>query len=352
MASRAWSHEPSSSPSSAMFPSFAFLRADGRRPAELRELHFSTCVPSQLTSLSHVASSPARQASSSSAAAASQKEAGGAGDAGSSASPFFSAPTGQHADGRSLVSFGSTKVAAFVFGPRPLSSGAHAGRSRPFTSAGGGGWSEGGLLDDGLDGGGEGGLLGAGAAGGSEKASILCRVGIAAFSGDWRADVARTGGAAEEHEVALSVRKVVEGVVMADAYPRSLICLFVHVVENDGGILAASICAASLALIDAGIATKDFVAAMSCVYMPRQLTPLLDPPRAELQTGAPTLTVAMLISSEEVSLLQLDGQVPMDVFEQMYQACAAGCREVGEAMKATVCEAAALRVRFGDRVLK
>ncbi|EPR64101.1 3' exoribonuclease family, domain 1 domain-containing protein [Toxoplasma gondii RUB] len=334
-----------SDPLSTLFPSLEFLRADGRRPHELRELRFSTCVPSLLPSPSArpASASDPRKADSS----VESEE--------NNLAPFASGGVGTHADGRSLVSFGSTKVAAFVFGPRPLPAGA-GNASRALVSASGGGWSERGVLEEGFDASGADSVLGQGGAAGSggaaERASLLCRVGIAPFSGDWRADVTRSGGAAEEHEVALGVRKVVESVILADTCPRSLICLFVHVVENDGGILAASISAASLALVDAGIATKDFVAAMSCVYMPRQLTPLLDPPRAELQTGAPSLTLAMLVSSDEVSLLQLDGQVSTDVFEQMYEACAAGCREVGEAMKVTILEAASRRIRFGDRVLK
>ncbi|CBZ53354.1 hypothetical protein NCLIV_031410 [Neospora caninum Liverpool] len=300
------SHDPASS----LFPSLEFLRADGRRPHELRELHFSTCVPSLLPSSSRASSASAELRTTS----ASDPDSSGEHEEDNLA-PFVSAGVGTHADGRSLVSFGSTKVAAFVFGPRPLPSGAGNAGSRALGAAsGGGGWSERGVLDDGIEtSGGADSLLGQGGAGpggAPERASLICRVGIAPFSGDWRADVARSGGAAEEHEVALGVRKVVESVLLADAFPRSLICLFVHVVENDGGILAASISAASLALIDAGIATKDFVAAMSCVYMPRQLTPLLDPPRAELQTGAPSLTLAMLISSDETGIreyMQLQG---------------------------------------------
>ncbi|PHJ15547.1 3 exoribonuclease domain 1 domain-containing protein, partial [Cystoisospora suis] len=85
-----------------------------------------------------------------------------------------------------------------------------------------------------------------------ERGVISCRVSLAKFSGDWRATAAGGGGGGEEREIAMNVRNILESVVFTEIYPRSHIYLFLHIVENDGGILPASICAASLALVDAG----------------------------------------------------------------------------------------------------
>jgi len=56
-------------------------------------------------------------------------------------------------------------------------------------------------------------------------------------------------------------------------YPNSEIEVHVQVLQSDGGALPAAINAATLALIDAGVAMRDFVVGCSVAYIQR--TPLL-----------------------------------------------------------------------------
>lgn len=57
------------------------------------------------------------------------------------------------------------------------------------------------------------------------------------------------------------IKSVFERVIMLELYPKSQIDLQVFVLESDGGYRSAAFNAVSLALMNAGIALKDFVVA-------------------------------------------------------------------------------------------
>jgi len=56
-----------------------------------------------------------------------------------------------------------------------------------------------------------------------------------------------------------------EPTVLFDSFPNAVVDIYITVLQNDGGILAAAITAASLALIQAGIDVKDSVVACTAV---------------------------------------------------------------------------------------
>ena len=57
------------------------------------------------------------------------------------------------------------------------------------------------------------------------------------------------------------LKSVFEKVILLELYPKSQIDLQVFVLESDGGYRSAAFNAVSLALMDGGIAMKDFVVA-------------------------------------------------------------------------------------------
>lgn len=57
------------------------------------------------------------------------------------------------------------------------------------------------------------------------------------------------------------IKQVFEQVILLDNYPRSQLDLQIFVLESDGGYRSAAINAVTLALMDGGIAMKDFVVA-------------------------------------------------------------------------------------------
>ena len=74
-------------------------------------------------------------------------------------------------------------------------------------------------------------------------------------------------------EASTAIQQSLETAVMMHLYPNSEIEVKVQVLQTDGGALTAAINACTLALIDAGIAMRDFVVGCSVTYIQR--TPLL-----------------------------------------------------------------------------
>jgi exosome complex component RRP41 len=70
-----------------------------------------------------------------------------------------------------------------------------------------------------------------------------------------------------------------------------------------------------LALIDAGVAMKDFVVSCSAGYYDK--TPILDLNYYEDSSGSPDMSVAILPKSGNITLLQMDSKLNVETFEEV-----------------------------------
>ena len=127
------------------------------------------------------------------------------------------------ADGSSYLEMGNTKVLCTVTGPE---------EARRGQTAGGGA---------------------------STEALIQTEVNIAGFSGVDRQKRAR--GDKRVAEMQHTISSAFSAVLFTHLFPRSSVYIALHVLSQDGSLLAACLNAATLALIDAGIPMSDYVAA-------------------------------------------------------------------------------------------
>lgn len=110
--------------------------------------------------------------------------------------------------------------------------------------------------------------------------------------------------------------------VQTSLYPRSEIDVFVHVLQQDGGLLHSSINATTLALISAGIPLADFVCAMTGGV--HSSSPMLDLTTLE-ENDIPHITVAVLPRTKKVTLVTMETRLHVDRFGEIFQlACDAG----------------------------
>jgi exosome complex component RRP41 len=142
-------------------------------------------------------------------------------------------------------------------------------------------------------------------------------------------------------EAAGALRQCFEAVVHTRLYPRSEIAVTVQVLASDGGALVAALNAGTLALIDAGVAVRDFVAAAAALHPPLGGAPLMDPCHAETLGGAPELVVALLPGSDAAVLVSMESRLPADAFAPLLAAASAGARQTYEALRGFVGERAA-----------
>ncbi|THH28667.1 hypothetical protein EUX98_g5514 [Antrodiella citrinella] len=140
-----------------------------------------------------------------------------------------------------------------------------------------------------------------------DRALVTVEVGIMPFSTGERRK--RNRGDKRILELAATIKQTFEPVIQTALYPRSEISIFVHILQQDGGLLPASINATTLALITAGIPLTDYVTAITCgVY---STNPLLDLNTIE-ENDIPHLTVASLPRTGKVTLVAMETRLHVE----------------------------------------
>jgi exosome complex component RRP41 len=121
--------------------------------------------------------------------------------------------------------------------------------------------------------------------------------------------------------------------IFTHLYPHSTISITLHILSQDGSLLAACLNATTLALIDAGIPMRDYIVACtagstsSYSSNDEKADPLLDLNGLEEQE-LPFLTVATLGESDRVSVLVMETRVQVGRLEGMLAVGVDGCKQV------------------------
>ena len=138
----------------------------------------------------------------------------------------------------------------------------------------------------------------------------------------------RKSPAPSRREVELSkvIRESLEPSVFVDLYPRTGIDIFIEVLQADGGTRCAAITAASLAIADAGIPMRDLVVA--CAAGKIDDTVVLDLMDTEDKVGVADVPVAFMPNLNAITLLQMDGVLAPEEFEDAFNMAVEGCKKI------------------------
>ena len=156
-----------------------------------------------------------------------------------------------------------------------------------------------------------------------DRMVLRCRYHMAPFSVQERKSPAPSR---REVELSKVIRESLEPSVFVELYPRTGIDLFIEVLQADGGTRCASITAASLAIADAGIPMRDIVVA--CAAGKIDDTVVLDLMDTEDKLGVADVPVAYMPNLNAVTLLQMDGILSPDEFEQAVNLAMEGCKKI------------------------
>ena len=156
-----------------------------------------------------------------------------------------------------------------------------------------------------------------------DRAKIRCTYRMATFSVPDRKSPAPSR---REKEISKVLTEALESVVLSHLYPRSAIDIFIQVIQADGGTRCASATAASLALADAGIPMRDLIAGVAAGIFKDEV--VLDLCDEEDKDGTGDLPIVYSPSTDEISLLQLDGQFTLDQFEEALNLAIDGARKI------------------------
>jgi exosome complex component RRP41 len=156
-----------------------------------------------------------------------------------------------------------------------------------------------------------------------DRMVLRCRYHMAPFSVQERKSPAPSR---REVELSKVIRESLEPSVFLEYYPRTGIDVFVEVLQADGGTRCASITAASLAIADAGIPMRDLVVA--CAAGKVDDTVVLDLMDMEDKVGVADVPVAYMPNLNAVTLLQMDGILTPDEFENAVNLAMEGCKKI------------------------
>lgn len=157
---------------------------------------------------------------------------------------------------------------------------------------------------------------------------LRCRYHMAPFSVDPRRSPAPSR---RDQEISMVMTNALQPALFLDRYPRSVIDVFVEIIQADGGTRCAAINAAAVALVDAGIPMRDLVSACaSGKYDGKIVVDLGDEEDKEGQADVP---VAYMPKLEEVTLLQMDGILTEKETVDCVELAIKGCLEVYEVQK-------------------
>jgi exosome complex component RRP41 len=127
------------------------------------------------------------------------------------------------------------------------------------------------------------------------------------------------------------MRSALEPAVFLDRYPRASIDVYIEVLEADGGTRCASINAAAVALVDAGIPMRDLVAACAVGKIDDRI--IVDLGDYEDKKGQSDMPVAYMPKLGKVTLLQMDGIMTPEENEKALNLAIEGCKKVYEVQR-------------------
>jgi exosome complex component RRP41 len=166
-----------------------------------------------------------------------------------------------------------------------------------------------------------------------DRTVLKCRYHMAPFSVQERKSPAPSR---REIELSKVIRESLQPSIFMEYYPRTMIDVFIEILQADGGTRCASITAASLALADAGIPMRDLVVA--CAAGKVDDTIVLDLMDEEDKLGKADVPVALMPNLNAITLLQMDGKLTHEEFENAVNLAIDGCKRIysmqKEALKA------------------
>ncbi|MGV8150674.1 MAG: exosome complex exonuclease Rrp41 [Candidatus Woesearchaeota archaeon] len=147
-----------------------------------------------------------------------------------------------------------------------------------------------------------------------KKGVLRCNYNMMPFSG--AGDRVRPGPNRRSKEISMVTEKALLPVVDLNDYPNAVVDVFIELPQTDAGSRCCGINAAAIALADAGIPMRDIIAAVAVGqadgrvivdlnYEEEHLGEFIEVESKEVAD----IPVAMIPSTEEITLLQMDGLI-------------------------------------------
>ncbi|MBI1935084.1 exosome complex exonuclease Rrp41 [Candidatus Woesearchaeota archaeon] len=165
-----------------------------------------------------------------------------------------------------------------------------------------------------------------------QKGILRCNYNMMPFSSS--GERVRPGGSRRSKEISLVTEKALLPVLDLDEYPNSVVDVFIELPQTEAGSRCAGICAASMALADAGLDMKDLVSAVSFGRVDDKLLVDLDYSEESYADGpVADIPIAMMPNSGKVTLLQMDGEVSKEDLMNLLEKAKKVCMDIYEVQR-------------------
>jgi len=151
---------------------------------------------------------------------------------------------------------------------------------------------------------------------------------MAPFSVDERK---RPGPDRRSTEISKVTREAIGPVVFLELYPKSVIDVFIEILQANAGTRTTGITAASVALADAGVPMRDLISAVAVGKVDDPI--VLDLNKQEDNWGTSDMPIALMPRKKLITLLQMDGHFTDEEFKQALGLAFKGCEQIYEAQK-------------------
>ncbi|PNX48771.1 MAG: exosome complex exonuclease Rrp41 [Thermoplasmata archaeon M9B1D] len=165
------------------------------------------------------------------------------------------------------------------------------------------------------------------------RAIVNARYNMAAFSVD---DRKRPGPDRRSREISKVISEALENIIIVERYPRASIDVNIEILDAEAGTRCAGLTAAAVALVDAGIPMKDIPVACAAGKIEGQV--VLDLGKDEDNYGQADLPIAISPRTGQILLLQMDGHLTLDEFNQALDLAMKGCYTISEMQKKAIME--------------
>jgi len=147
-------------------------------------------------------------------------------------------------------------------------------------------------------------------------------------------DRIRPGPNRRAKEISMVTENAFAEVIMLEDFPNAVVDVFIDIPQADAGTRCAGICAASIALADAGIPMKEMIAGIAPGRVGDTLLVDLDYAEEAFE-DATVADVPMAITSRsgKVSLLQMDGELTQEQLKELIKKTKDACAKINEVQK-------------------
>ena len=170
-----------------------------------------------------------------------------------------------------------------------------------------------------------------------QRGILRCNYNMMPFSSS--GERVRPGGSRRSKEISLVTQKALLPALNLDEYPNSVVDVFIELPQTEAGSRCAGICAASMALADAGLEMKDLISAVSFGKVDDKLVVDLDYSEESYADGpVADVPIAMMPNLGKITLLQMDGEITKEQLMKALEMGRKACKEIYAVQKATLKE--------------